>query len=177
MDRYFTVAIVLYGFIPLTVNSALAVASFLIWPEVFKSQLWVCYVAFPASLGCAAVTIIGFVWHGFGAKKTLLAVFLHSFVLMVVFAGIYFGHGLLYDLKDAKTQLDRAGALYFSIVTWTTVGYGDFSPMRDIRLIAAFEALIGYLFFGVAVGLGTHLCLRVDLANNNPSTTSGTEGR
>jgi hypothetical protein len=157
------VATTLYGVVPLTANLLLAIASFGFWPEAFESRLWLCYLAFPASLGCAAATIIGFIWHGFGAKKTFLAVFLHSLILMTVFAGIYLGHGLLYNLSAAKT-LDRSSALYFSIITWTTVGYGDFTPAPDLRLIAALESLIGYMFFGVAVGLGTHLCLRVDLA-------------
>jgi hypothetical protein len=55
---------------------------------------------------------------------------------------------------------DPTGALYFSIVTWTTLGYGDLLPATDIRLVAALEALMGYAFFGLAVGLGTHLLSR-----------------
>jgi hypothetical protein len=39
--------------------------------------------------------------------------------------------------------------LYFSIITWTTVGYGDFVPTPTARLFAASEALLGYLFMGM----------------------------
>src|SRR5262249_61780016 len=41
----------------------------------------------------------------------------------------------------------EAGAcLYFAVVTWTTVGYGDYVPTPAARPYAALEALIGYLF-------------------------------
>jgi hypothetical protein len=43
----------------------------------------------------------------------------------------------------------------FSVVTWTTLGYGDFTPPTDIRLITAMQALLGYAFFGIVVGVGT----------------------
>ncbi len=51
--------------------------------------------------------------------------------------------------------LDRAfgSSLYFSMVTFTTLGYGDFQPVPRMRLIASFEALIGYAFLGLLVGL------------------------
>jgi hypothetical protein len=39
--------------------------------------------------------------------------------------------------------------LYFSIVTWTTVGYGDIKPSPDSRMFAASEALLGYLTMGL----------------------------
>lgn len=43
---------------------------------------------------------------------------------------------------------DFTTALYFSIVTFSTVGYGDLNPHADWRLLAAFEGLIGFLFIG-----------------------------
>jgi hypothetical protein len=51
---------------------------------------------------------------------------------------------------------------YFSVVTWTTLGYGDFQPLPDFRLLAAFQALVGYVFLGVIVGLIMMLVARVD---------------
>ena len=41
---------------------------------------------------------------------------------------------------------------YFSIVTFTTLGYGDMQPRPEMRLYAAFEALLGYLYLGLIVG-------------------------
>jgi hypothetical protein len=37
-------------------------------------------------------------------------------------------------------------ALYFSIITWTTVGYGDMTPPAGIaRVVACVEAILGYV--------------------------------
>ena len=52
-------------------------------------------------------------------------------------------------------QLDQGfvSGLYYSTVTFTTLGYGDFQPVVRMRTIAGIEALIGYGFLGVVVGL------------------------
>ena len=73
--------------------------------------------------------------------------------------GIYFG--LVYGIVDALTagpffqQVDTATSferLYFSFVTITTVGYGDFSAVPNIgRALAATEALIGQFYLVVVV--------------------------
>ena len=47
--------------------------------------------------------------------------------------------------------IDFWQALYFSIVTWTTLGYGDIVPLGWARALAASEALVGYLIMGVLV--------------------------
>lgn len=43
-------------------------------------------------------------------------------------------------------KIDLFESLYLSIVTYTTVGYGDYLPMGWIRGVAALEALSGILF-------------------------------
>jgi len=39
--------------------------------------------------------------------------------------------------------LEFANAVYFSVVTFTTLGYGDISPVGFARFVAAFEAFVG----------------------------------
>jgi voltage-gated potassium channel Kch len=39
-------------------------------------------------------------------------------------------------------------ALYFSIVTFTTLGYGDITLESNWRLLASFEAASGIIIFG-----------------------------
>jgi hypothetical protein len=51
--------------------------------------------------------------------------------------GLDLGHGLLANL------MDLLGCLYFSVVTFTTLGYGDISPHGLARPLAAFEAFVG----------------------------------
>ncbi len=48
-------------------------------------------------------------------------------------------------------------ALYFSIVTFSTLGYGDLTPADDFQLIAAGEALLGLLVFGLLIGYASSL--------------------
>lgn len=42
--------------------------------------------------------------------------------------------------------------VYFSAVTFSTLGFGDFQPSERMRLLAAFQALLGNLHLGVIVG-------------------------
>lgn len=37
-------------------------------------------------------------------------------------------------------------ALYLSIITWTSVGFGDLVPTEETRAVAAIESILGYLF-------------------------------
>ena len=78
------------------------------------------------------------------------------------YAAIYLQFGLETDCTASKPVgncclescivKDPLVALYFSIVTWTTLGYGDFSPSESIRLVAALEAMLGYLAMALLVG-------------------------
>lgn len=44
-------------------------------------------------------------------------------------------------------------ALYFSIVTFTTLGYGDISPHEGWRMLAALQAANGIVIFGWTTAL------------------------
>lgn len=70
--------------------------------------------------------------------------FLFSFYIIVSitsFALHYKTAGLIYNgFRILPTFRD---AVYFSVVTFTTVGYGDFQPVPDMRLMVSIEALIG----------------------------------
>ena len=69
--------------------------------------------------------------------------------MILAFAGVYGDHGF----ADAELPILRSDALYFSIVTWTTLGYGDFQPVEDLRLFAAYQAFVGYVYMGVLAGV------------------------
>lgn len=57
---------------------------------------------------------------------------------------------------SGRFHYDFATAIYFSIVTFTTLGYGDFQPNPALRLLAAIQALFGYLYLGLFVGAAIH---------------------
>jgi hypothetical protein len=61
------------------------------------------------------------------------------------------GSGTLFAQGTDGTPATR---LYFSFVTLTTVGYGDYSPLGDIaRTLANMEALFGQLYLVTVIGV------------------------
>ncbi len=72
--------------------------------------------------------------------------------IIFTYAGTYWQHGI-FSSVDKKIIFSFSDSLYFSIVTWTTLGYGDFSPTNDLRLIASIQALLGYLSMGLYIGV------------------------
>ena len=67
--------------------------------------------------------------------------------LLVSFAQVYAFGGLIDP--EGKITRDPAECLYFSAITWTTVGYGDFRPTAANRSYAAIEALSGTVFLAI----------------------------
>ena len=55
---------------------------------------------------------------------------------------------LTFVLLDALPNL--ADAVYFSLVTYTTLGYGDITLNQDFRIFGAMEAVTGLLNFGLS---------------------------
>jgi hypothetical protein len=71
------------------------------------------------------------------------------------------GYAILYlyfGLIDGGQQVkEPITSMYFLIVTWTTVGYGDVVPSPDARLIAASEALFGIIWLAGFIGMSAVL--------------------
>ena len=85
-----------------------------------------------------------------GMFKGIIFYLIVMFVFIWCFSNIYAEHGIVNGNDVSK---DFESVLYFSIVTWTTLGYGDFQPTESVRLWASLEAFIGYVFTGILVGL------------------------
>lgn len=81
----------------------------------------------------------------------LLTLFFAMLLLLFSYAAIYQASGLVID-STAKPEprpiTTFQDAVYFSVVTWTTLGYGDLQPQGQCRLVAATEALAGNIFLG-----------------------------
>ncbi len=59
------------------------------------------------------------------------------------------------DVPDSKFT-DLATSVYWAIVTMTTVGYGDITPVTAVgRLLSAFVMLLGYTIIAVPTGIVT----------------------
>jgi len=52
----------------------------------------------------------------------------------------------------ARIRVVLSDFIYFSIVTFTTLGYGDFLPVTDVtRTLAALEAVVGQLYVAIVL--------------------------
>jgi voltage-gated potassium channel Kch len=91
--------------------------------------------------------------RGLSDGKRILLLGLTLVAVIVEYAYLYSIDGICSDTDCLRVENDWATTLYFSIVTFTTTGYGDFHPQKADRLVAASEALAGYLFFGLFVSL------------------------
>ncbi len=70
--------------------------------------------------------------------------------MILVFSVLYRNVGLLSEGQIVRPSL--LDAIYFSSVTFSTLGYGDFAPHPSARMIAATQALLGNLHLGMIVG-------------------------
>ena len=91
----------------------------------------------------------GWLLHSAWARASLLAglvlmMFLASLVEVAIWAATYLAEG-------AITGIEKA--LYFSMVTFTTLGYGDIVLGEGWRLLASFEAANGIILFGWTTAL------------------------
>lgn len=143
---------ILYILFPLATNGALAFGAFLL-PHVFTENSTVCYWVAAIATAASLVSIGGFFLHDIGPLRAVTSLISQAVALIFVFAGIYRGFGL----DVAKPLVAPDIALYFSIVTWTTLGYGDLAPARGIELLAALQAGLGYVFLGLIVGFVANL--------------------
>ena len=69
----------------------------------------------------------------------VLNMFLTALLESSIWAFVYHWTGALPDFGSS---------LYFSIVTFTTLGYGDITLNETWRLLASFEAVLGIIVFG-----------------------------
>ena len=76
----------------------------------------------------------------------LVLVFLHALEI-VIWAGVYKA------LVPAGELADFEAAVYFSFVTFTTLGYGDITLSEGYRLLSGIQALNGILLAGWSTAL------------------------
>ena len=62
-----------------------------------------------------------------------------SFIESGIWATAYIALGVLHDVEEA---------IYFSLVTFTTLGFGDVVILSDYRILASIEAATGTILFG-----------------------------
>ncbi len=86
------------------------------------------------------------------ASRHKIVVFLFAVLALVIIIG-----SIMYIVEGEKngfTSIPRS--IYWSIVTLTTVGYGDISPKTDLgQMLAALVMMLGYCILAVPTGIVT----------------------
>ncbi len=86
------------------------------------------------------------------ASRRKITVFLFTVLTLVCIFGSFMY--LIEDASSGFTSIPRS--IYWSIVTLTTVGYGDISPQTNFgQLIASIIMIIGYSILAVPTGIVT----------------------
>jgi hypothetical protein len=143
--------------VPLAVISS--VSSFLFYFHPLRPISFLYFGSLVLFLGTAAITL--FVYLGRRGAITRGRIF-GSVSLYFIIAFLWFG---IYNLINAKFPGAFAGSayagiselpsdtfLYFSMVTLTTLGYGDIIPVHPVaRAAASMEAVTGVLYLTITV--------------------------
>jgi hypothetical protein len=88
-------------------------------------------------------SLINYLSWGYGERPARVLGWAALFV--VAFGAVF------YLWPDHKTSGDILTSFYFSVVTFTTLGYGDIAPTGYMRLVCAAEALLGALSIGLMI--------------------------
>ncbi len=136
--------------------------------QIFQHSINIVFLAF------TSMVILGYVFSAQRITFNTISASLCVYFLMGLFWAVVFSLlsvvqpesfniGFESDTSRAGPMLFGSGdsiyPLYFSLVTLTTLGYGDITPATSIaRSLAAFEAVMGQLYLAVLVArlVGLH---------------------
>lgn len=96
--------------------------------------------------------------HLLWVGSAILVMFVVSLLEVVIWA-------VTYLLLNAVQSFEEA--LYFSMVTFTTLGYGDVTLDDSWRLLSAFEAANGIIMFGWTTAIVIAVVQRVHSGNKS----------
>ena len=94
-----------------------------------------------------SLTIVSALWH---ARKKLLVFFMAVFLITIVAGSI------MYVVESPVNEGFNSipHSVYWAVVTVTTVGYGDISPMTALgKIVASMLMLLGYCIIAVPTGI------------------------
>ena len=116
-------------------------------------------------------------------KRDLVLAGVDVLLLVVSFAWAYRQLGIT-DASGSEITVtnDFFTCLYYSFVTFTTLGYGDFYPIGPGRALAVMESMTGYLILGVLASTAAQVlspkeapAKRDDFIEDDPNDEEATE--
>jgi hypothetical protein len=111
-------------------------------------------------IGWIPIAIIFIAWSGlyilvFSPKlistqlytEGIVATLANILIMVALFATIYAHVGII----DGEGNIVKSfrECFYFSMVTWTTLGYGDYKPSVPVQMYAVLEAFLGYIYLAI----------------------------
>lgn len=101
-----------------------------------------------------------------------------AFVTLTVVFSLFFIHfveiwsfAFLYDYLGALASFQEA--LYFSTVTYSTLGYNDDAIAEEWRMVAAIEGVLGVILLGWSTAFFVQVLGRLQGGRHGPSDASG----
>ncbi len=86
-------------------------------------------------------------YYGFARSMKILS-FSAVFLMVLHFIEIMLWASVYLQIPELKNLGNWEEAIYFSTITYTTVGYGDITLPPVWRIMSGFEAMSGILLFG-----------------------------
>lgn len=123
--------------IPILISLAIIVATIFI--HAVGSALWISYLGRRFNIGNDA----------YGFMRSLRILSSTAVLLMIIhYLGIVLWAGVYLAIPELDKIAHWEEAIYFSMVTYTTLGYGDITLPPVWRVMSGFEAMNGILLFG-----------------------------
>ena len=120
----------------------------ILWGSLFLGICLVLQISFLA-VAETALGRVGYKLEGKGKWRKVLTIFLVALVFIV---GSHTAQvwiwAMTYVLFDVLPEWNSA--VYFSLVTYTSLGYGDIVLPPAVRIFAGFAAVTGMLGFGIS---------------------------
>ncbi|MHC4394512.1 MAG: potassium channel family protein [Planctomycetota bacterium] len=138
-----------------------------------KPAIWSLLLGLSVMMGFFLFFIIFVFWrpvyygyYGFvKLPELLLWQFYYVALIILAFAHFYQIKGIINT--DGNMVKEYIPSIYFSVVTFTTLGYGDFKPAEQIRMVAALEAFLGYICMGVFIATLVAVLHKIDYNKND----------
>ena len=86
-------------------------------------------------------------------KRSIILLFINYVETTLGFATIYFGFGLIKNIRNG------INAVYYSLVTSTTLGYGDYTPKGEDGQVVVITQIIVMLFYVILFFNKTVTCI------------------
>ena len=117
-----------------------------------QASVWIRLVGGMILFGLTVFLVARKVWNSqFPELRTMEALAVAFPRFICVYAGVYLG--LSHQNPQAFSEvLTHTSSLYFTVVTFGTVGFGDIHPVSDVaRLLVTSQVLVDVLFVGFVV--------------------------